>query len=691
MLFKSLSILLIAFCITAQAQPKSVNTAPTDTLKQVIIRGYLSNQPALYVPASVSTLSTEQLQLQSPASLVPAMNTLPGVRMEERTPGSYRLSIRGSLLRSPFGIRNIKVYFDDLPLTDAGGNTYLNALDFNSIQGIEVLKGPDGSLFGANSGGVVLVSPVNRQATGSYARFGINAGSYGLLHENASVQHQWQRNQLNISQAYQTYDGYRDHSYMQRHYVQAVDRFNYTRRNQLRILGFYSDLSYQTPGGLTLAQYQANPRAARYPTATLPGAIQQQIRISTKMTYGGAVNEAYLTDQLKNTTAVYGSYVDFSNPFITNYEQRYEGTYGLRSYFTFTAQPLKNFSWQANAGIEWQQTNSHINNYGNRGGTRDTAQAKDDIHNNQHFFFIRYTAELYKRLHVETALSLNFYRFDFRKIYPLNQSDFSRRSLSAQLMPRIALSYQFTGNFVWRASVSRGYSPPALAEIRPTDNIINTNLQAENGWNYETGFRLRNRNESLLLDVSAFYYRLQNAIVRRLHPDETEYYLNAGGTRQPGLEASLNWWIIRQNGNQFIRGLQINQSYALSKFNFNNYQVAGTNYSGNRLTGVPRQVSVSSVHILFPHRLYAFLQYNATSRIPLNDANTVYASSYHLLQAKAGWQFQLSTKSFLDVYAGADNLLNERYSLGNDLNAVGNRYYNAAPLRNFYGGMSVRF
>ncbi|MEJ0103149.1 MAG: hypothetical protein WDO19_11585 [Bacteroidota bacterium] len=38
------------------------------------------------------------------------MNNTPGVRMEERSPGSYRLNLRGSTLRSPFGVRNVKVY-----------------------------------------------------------------------------------------------------------------------------------------------------------------------------------------------------------------------------------------------------------------------------------------------------------------------------------------------------------------------------------------------------------------------------------------------------------------------------------------------------------------------------------------------------------------------------------------------------
>ena len=74
-------------------------------------------------------------------SLVPAMNTVAGVGMEERSPGSYRLSIRGSLLRSPFGVRNIKIYIDDVPLTDATGNTYLNLLDPNHLQSAEIIKG----------------------------------------------------------------------------------------------------------------------------------------------------------------------------------------------------------------------------------------------------------------------------------------------------------------------------------------------------------------------------------------------------------------------------------------------------------------------------------------------------------------------------------------------------------------------
>ena len=154
-------------------------------------------------------LGAGQLQVQPDISLVNAMNTIPGVRMEERSPGSYRLSIRGSLLRSPFGVRDVKIYFDEMPLTDAGGNTYLNAIDFHGIQNIEVLKGPDGSLFGANSGGVVLLNPISKYDKGNYVSGGVDLGSYQLVHDHTELQQTWGNDQLNINQAYESYGGYR--------------------------------------------------------------------------------------------------------------------------------------------------------------------------------------------------------------------------------------------------------------------------------------------------------------------------------------------------------------------------------------------------------------------------------------------------------------------------------------------------
>ncbi|HLG03265.1 MAG TPA: Plug domain-containing protein, partial [Bacteroidia bacterium] len=136
----------MSLTFAAKAQVMDTVVAP-----EVMITAYTYGRPALSSPASSSIIDSAQLAQHPGQSLVPAFNAAPGIRMEERSPGSYRLSIRGSLLRSPFGIRNVKVYIDEFPLTDGGGNTYLNLIDPVAVGQINILKGPDGSLFGANS------------------------------------------------------------------------------------------------------------------------------------------------------------------------------------------------------------------------------------------------------------------------------------------------------------------------------------------------------------------------------------------------------------------------------------------------------------------------------------------------------------------------------------------------------------
>ncbi len=114
----------------------------TATLESVTVTAFGSNAKWKDAPAAIALINQPQLQRFDNKTLVPVLNTVAGVRMEERSPGSYRLSIRGSLIRSPFGVRNIKVYWNEIPLTDAGGNTYLNLVDINQLQSIEIIKGP---------------------------------------------------------------------------------------------------------------------------------------------------------------------------------------------------------------------------------------------------------------------------------------------------------------------------------------------------------------------------------------------------------------------------------------------------------------------------------------------------------------------------------------------------------------------
>jgi iron complex outermembrane receptor protein len=475
---------------------------------------------------------------------------------------------------------------------------------------------------------------------------------------------------------------------MSRNFAQVMYRMNYSKENQLRVLAFYSDLEYKTPGGLTLAQYTANPRAARPSTAFVAGPVAQKARIQNNTLYAGIVNEAKIVNNLRHVIALYGSTTDYLNPFITNYEIRKENTAGVRTYLELSGNQDKSVNWKWNAGLELQSTGADIANYNNNRGVQGSLQAQDDIISNQFFYFTRFSTNIGERLSAEVAASLNYYKYKFSKNIRTYATRFERK-FDPELMPRLALSYKLSNNLALRSSVSRGYSPPTIAEVRASDNIINPNIESETGWNYEAGLRLRNNNDRLWLDASIFQYKLENAIVRRVNSNDTEYYLNAGGTRQNGIETQASYWLIEPGSKGLLSGLQLQNSYTLSKYFFQNYVNGAIDYSGNRLTGTPRAVVISGLDFRFQQNFYLFAQHNYTSKIALNDANSVFSKSFDLVHFKAGWRTSKPGKPVLDVFAGIDNLLDQTYSLGNDLNAFGGRFFNAAAPRNFFAGMKL--
>lgn len=659
-------------------------------LEEITVNAYLQERPVLKLPASAALIDSAQMQQQHGQSLVPVLNTVPGVRMEERSPGSYRLSIRGSVMRSPFGIRNTKVYIDEFPLTNAGGDAYLNLIDLNAISSIEVLKGPDGSLFGANSGGVVRLSAGGFRNKNSYVNIGGNLGSYGMLGQHVSLKQEFRNSSLSITEGWQKSDGYRRHSAMDRKYIQLADEIRYSPKGSVRLFLFYANLDYETPGGLTLAQYQQDPRAARPATVATPGAEEQLAGVRNRSLFGGLQHEIRFTERIRHVTAVFASRTLFKNPFITNYEVRDETNGGLRTWLEFLNKGSSGIRMTCNIGAEAQDLGSHISNYGNAKGSIDSIQAVDELNVSQGFLFTRLSVDFYNKWIVEGSLSYNFNQLSFIRQQPV-RSEFRKKRFEPQLMPRLAVSYLVTRHFSLRAMVARGYSPPTLQEIRPSDNTVNTGLRPEDGWNYETGFRLNTKNQRLWWDASVFFYQLNHAIVKRINDAGQDYFTNAGGTYQPGAESQIHLRILKSDDRRFIRNLVFSHAYTFQSYTFYNYRNELGDYSGKALTGVPQHLAVSGLSLGLPAGFYLFSQHTYTGRIPLNDANSAYAGAYHLVMAKAGWKYQSKKRFALEINAGVDNLLNQRYSLGNDLNAFNGRYYNAAPGRNYFSAINLWF
>jgi len=684
--------LLAAICLCGKLYAQTTDSI-NNRLEQVEIKAYFNKQPLLRLTSSAAVLSQQRIQSQQSPALVAVMNTVPGLRMEERSPGSYRLALRGSMLRSPFGVRNVKIYLDDFPLTDAGGNTYLNLIDPYTIDQINILKGPDGSIYGANSGGVIsLYSKGFNTLTKPEVNLQLTGGSYGLFQQQLNaVLPINQTQQLAINQSWTRSDGYRQHSSLNRKTIQLNYNWQYAKHSELKFTGFYTDLGYQTPGGLTAAQMESDRRQSRPKGGPNPSATEQKAAIYDKTFFGGVSNQTSISSKLTLFANVFGSSNQIKNPFITNYEKRDEKNLGTRLYLSYVDQLSKNLKYELQVGLEAQKGWYDIDNYDNNQGQAGNPQAKDKLENSQQSFFARTQLAWLERLQVELSIGLNENKIAYQQRYPVAQENKAAINFGNTWMPRAALSYLAMPTLAVRASISKGFSAPTIAEVRSSDNIINKDLRPETGTNHEFGVRWHLWNRRVILDAAAYTYQMDDAIIRQVRESGAEYFQNAGKIDQKGIEASIFAYLLTPRSAGLIRSLQVGSNFSLNDYSFKNYQIGDKNYSGNKLTAVPKTVWVNTLNVLFPYQLHLDLLSNLTAAIPLDDANTVYAKRYHLLQGKISWSKAVGHGHKVSIFAGADNLLNQRYSLGNDINAFGGRYFNPAPLRNYYGGMNLNF
>ena len=190
----------------------------------------------------------------------------------------------------------------------------------------------------------------------------------------------------------------------------------------------------------------------------------------------------------------------------------------------------------------------------------------------------------------------------------------------------------------------------------------------------------------MAFDINAYDFQLDETIVIQRTADGAEYFVNAGKTSQRGIEAQLSW--LPDVRSKFISTFRLWTSYTYNHYRFTNYIQDGNDYSGNRLTGVAPTIALFGVDVT-AQKIYFNVTANYTDAIPLNDANTEYASEYFLLGGRLGYKSKLWTNVRVDIFGGVDNALDKTYSLGNDLNAVGGRYYNAAAGRNYFVGLSI--
>lgn len=662
-------------------------------LNEVRVGAFLSNKSIKETAGAIAVISGDQIRQGSGVSLQGALNSIPGVRMDQSTLSEARISIRGNGVRAQYGIRNVKIYVNDIPITEADGTSRIEALDVNDLGKAEVIKGPASSIYGGGTGGVInfqlLRSPYQEQSLEVSAL----SGSYGLKRLATAYRSGGDKMNSYVSYGWQQYDGYRDHSNDKRRFLTGNFQFFPSAKRTVTVLLNRTSQDSQIPGSLTSAQMEENPKQANATN------LDKQAARYQNWTRIGLGQQYRFNDRFSNSTSIFTYFYDLDHPLPYAYLRNYYQSYGGRTRFSYDA-GIKLLPTTFTVGAEFNQALTKGVQYVNEHGVEGAISGNSDYKNSLYSLFYQSTTAIGKR--TTLALGISYTGIDYQVKDYLISTRSGTKTFKPQASPRIALSHNFGTALSLHASISAGFSPPSSSEIQNEDRSINTRIQAERGTNYELNAKGSFFGARLSYELDLFKMDMKGELIAQSIQQGITIYNNSGRTDHKGAEASIAYLPIREEDGYAVTLLRPYIALTYADFKFVDYKVLGEHnqvtavYDGNDLTGIAPWVANIGMHMETKYGIYFFGSYFFNDRLPVNDANTVFNSSYQLVNAKIGWRKKLAKHITVDLYAGMDNITNTRYSSLTSLNASGWNggaapYFNPSPGRNGFGGFNLKY
>ena len=186
----------VAWATGVQAQEAPTSAAAESPLvysnEDIVVTAQKREQTLIDIPQSISVVSGDVLETQQATSFQDYLKLVPGLQIEQNTPGQTRLVLRG--VNTGGVASTVSVYLDETPFGSSSGlaNGAILAGDFDTfdLARVEVLRGPQGTLYGASSLSGVVRFITNEPDTTRFigrARAGVETVKGGDLSYSGSA------------------------------------------------------------------------------------------------------------------------------------------------------------------------------------------------------------------------------------------------------------------------------------------------------------------------------------------------------------------------------------------------------------------------------------------------------------------------------------------------------------------------
>lgn len=695
---KPLQRTLGALLMTSTALVSHHAIAADTTLDEVSVTATRAERTTKEVPSSIAVIGKNRIDNEKMFNIKDAIQGTPGVQINSKNGGfDSRLVIRGAGQKANYGVREIMVLRDGVPMTDPDSFTRFDFIDTQDIERIEVTKGP-GSIYGGGSaGGVIQIlsksvfDEENRVRVGGgtsgttnlHARYSTMVGDNDAIAVTASrraVENNWRRwNRFESNQ------GSLKHGHM------------FDNGGVWETEASFSNVNMQLPGSMNDAQFaefkQTGKQTGNSDAWDFSGRDSNSYFFNSKYELEDG-NVTYKPRIYANKWGHYHPVTGAINVSPSNYIFGGDGEINVKHTLWGDSELVAGVSARMDKSIDARKY--EYRDYTTGGGGRINAVQSDqtgtlmeveDADHTQYGFFLQETV----RPDDKTLVDVSF-RYDRSKLDIANNEIRKYNFATAKyvagagltyvnktfdlMSARIGGSYAVTPDANLYASIAQSDQVPSNSEV-----ATNTALNQSTTRTIEVG--AKGRRADVSYDVAAYYTTVEDEIVSVSENGQTTFR-NAGEVEKMGLEMAANFAIDEQ--------FSLGANYAYSDFEFVSFNEPVSNVNqdraGNRMPYVPRHQYSLSLNYDSGWGLKGFVRTESWSPYWLDNANTEKYGGYKFI-TNANLSYDVGEAASLSL--NIENLFDKRYAVEVKKDTPGTRTYAAGQPRTFVLSYSQNF
>jgi len=227
-----------------------------------------------------------------------------------------------------------------------------------------------------------------------------------------------------------------------------------------------------------------------------------------------------------------------------------------------------------------------------------------------------------------------------------------------EISPKVSLKYQQDKNSMYYATISKGYRQGG-------QNIGSgpSEYDSETLWNYEIGAKTTFFDNRLTVNSSIFYMKIDDMQVKvRTSPNTRESYTdNAAKATSKGFEVGVS--------GKLTDSLELFGSYGFTDVTLDEYRDAKGDYSGNKKTYAPDYNYNIGIQYRDAKGYFARVDLNGEGKMYFDNANKLSRDAYKLVNAKIGYE-----ADSYDIYLYGKNIFDKEYNSVGMFNFGGTKY-----------------